>query len=95
VRYKLPVASESTRMDVPLPDRRRSFADATADFRFAVSVAAFGMILKNSQYRGEATLPGVLDTATASRGQDRGGYRAEFTSLVQRAMALRSDDFRR
>jgi Ca-activated chloride channel family protein len=95
VRYKLPVASESTRMDVPLPDRRRSFADATADFRFAASVAAFGMILKNSQYRGEATLPWVLDTATASRGQDRGGYRAEFTSLVQRAMALRSDDFRR
>jgi Ca-activated chloride channel family protein len=95
VRYKLPEASESTRMDVPLPDRRRSFADATADFRFAASVAAFGMILKQSQYRGEATLPWVLDTATASRGQDRGGYRAEFTSLVQRAMALRSDDFRR
>ena len=46
------------------------------------------MILKNSQYRGEATLPWVLDTATGSRGQDRGGYRAEFISLVQRAMSL-------
>ncbi|HZJ33493.1 MAG TPA: von Willebrand factor type A domain-containing protein [Vicinamibacterales bacterium] len=88
VRYKLPDASESTRMDVPLPDRRRSFADASPDFRFAASVAAFGMVLKNSQYRGDVTLPWVLDTATGSRGQDRSGYRAEFISLVQRAMSL-------
>ena len=88
VRYKQPDASESTRMDVPLPDRRRAFAEASSDFRVAASVAAFGMILKNSQYRGDLTLPWVLDTATASRGQDRGGYRAEFISLVQRAMAL-------
>ena len=29
-----------------------------------------------------------FDTATGSRGQDRGGYRAEFLSLVQRAMSL-------
>jgi len=88
VRYKLPDASESTRMDVPLPDRRRSFADASPDFRFATSVAAFGMVLKNSQYRGDVTLPWVLDAATGSRGQDRSGYRAEFISLVQRAMSL-------
>jgi hypothetical protein len=88
VRYKQPDASESMRMDVPLPDRRRAFADATPDFRFAASVAAFGMVLKNSQYRGDVTLPWILDTAAGSRGQDRGGYRAEFISLVQRAMSL-------
>jgi Ca-activated chloride channel family protein len=88
VRYKQPDASESTRMDVPLPDRRRAFNDASPDFRFAASVAGFGMILKNSQYRGDVTLPWILDTATGSRGQDRGGYRAEFISLVQRAMSL-------
>ena len=46
------------------------------------------MVLKHSQYRGDVTLPWVLDAATVSRGQDRGGYRAEFISLVQRAMTL-------
>ena len=56
--------------------------------RVLSSVAAFGMILKNSQYRGDVTLPWVLDTATGSRGQDRGRYRAEFISLAQRAMSL-------
>jgi Ca-activated chloride channel family protein len=88
VRYKKPDESESTRMDVPLPDRRRGFSDASPDFRFAASVAAFGMVLKNSQYRGDVTLPWVLDTAAGSRGQDRNGYRTEFISLVQRAIAL-------
>ena len=38
--------------------------DASPDFRFAASAAAFGMVLKNSQYRGDVTLPWVLDTAT-------------------------------
>jgi Ca-activated chloride channel homolog len=89
VRYKLPEASDSTRMDVPLADRRIAFSDASPDFRFAASVAAFGMILKNSSYRGEATLGWVLDTATASHGRDRSGYRDEFASLVQKAIALR------
>src|SRR5687768_10409193 len=88
VRYKLPEASESTRMDVPLADRRTAFRNASSDFRFAASVAAFGMVLKDSPHRGEATLGWVLDTATASQGQDRGGYRGEFISLVQKAIAL-------
>jgi Ca-activated chloride channel family protein len=90
VRYKLPEASDSTRMDVPLADRRTAFSDASLDFRFAASVAAFGMILKNSSYRGDATLGWVLDTATASQGHDRSGYRDEFVSLVQKAIALRN-----
>ena len=88
VRYKLPDAAASTRMDVPLPDRTATFASTDADFRFAAAVAAFGMVLRDSPYRGDATLTWVLDAAAASRGQDRGGYRAEFISLVQRAIAL-------
>jgi Ca-activated chloride channel family protein len=88
VRYKLPEASDSTRMDVPLVDRGTTFADASADFRFAASVAAFGMILKNSTYRGTATLEWVQHAAAASQGRDSSGYRDEFVSLVQKAIAL-------
>jgi len=90
VRYKLPDAATSTRMDVPLADRAGAFSSADADFRFATSVAAFGMILKDSPYRGDVTLNWVLDTAMSSRGQDRGGYRGEFVSLVQKAIAIQT-----
>lgn len=48
VRYKLPDSDTSTRMDVPLVDRGSTFARATTDFRFAASVAEFGMVLRNS-----------------------------------------------
>ena len=89
VRYKLPDANDSTRMDVPLVDRGNQFGQASADFRFAASVAGFGMILRDSPYRGNWTLNSVLDTAAGSRGQDRTGYRDEFISLVRKANALR------
>jgi Ca-activated chloride channel family protein len=88
VRYKKPDASDSTRMDVPFADRGAAFATADADFRFSAAVAAFGMILKGSQFKGDATLDWVRETAGASQGRDRSGYRDEFVSLVQKAIAL-------
>jgi Ca-activated chloride channel family protein len=88
MRYKLPEASESTRMDVPFADRSLAFAMADDDFRFAAAVAAFGMLLRDSPYKGDATLKWVWDTASASQGKDQGGYRDEFVSLVQKAIAL-------
>jgi Ca-activated chloride channel family protein len=91
VRYKLPEASDSARMDVPLTDGGAAFASATSDFRFAASVAAFGMILRDSPYAGSATLGWVADEAAAHRGQDRSGYREEFIALVRQANALKRE----
>jgi Ca-activated chloride channel homolog len=88
MRYTLPEASESTRMDVPFADRSLAFASADDDFRFAAAVAAFGMLLRDSQYKGDATLDWVKGIAAASQGKDPGGYRDEFVSLVQRAIIL-------
>ncbi len=89
VRYKQPDSDTSSRMDVPLVDQNRAFARATSDFRFAAAVAEFGMILRESPYRGSSSLESVLDLAEASRGQDRNGYRQEFIGLVERARRLR------
>jgi Ca-activated chloride channel family protein len=88
VRYKLPDADTSTRMDVPLVDRGTTFQRATPDFRFAASVAEFGMILRNSPYKGTARMDSVLDIAEGAVGPDRTGYRKEFIQLVQRARTL-------
>jgi len=88
VRYKLPEADSSTRMDVPLVDRGATFQRATTDFRFAASVAEFGMILRNSPYKGTARMDSVLDIAEGAVGPDRSGYRKEFVTLVQKARTL-------
>ena len=88
VRYKQPDSDTSTRMDVPLVDRGGNFARATTDFKFAASVAEFGMILRNSPYKGTSRMDTVLDIVEGSLGQDRNGYRKEFLSLVQKARNL-------
>ncbi len=89
VRYKEPDEDTSLLIDTPVQDAGRSFDEATGDFRFASSVAAFGMLLRNSPYSGDATFDMVLDIADDSRGADPEGYRDEFVDLVRRARAIR------
>jgi Ca-activated chloride channel family protein len=89
IRYKDPEGSESRLVEMPLVDRGTAFSNASADFRFASAVAGFGMILRDSAYKGSATLDWVFATAQNSRGVDKNGYREEFLRLVQRAMQIR------
>ena len=88
VRYKEPSGDASHLMESPVIDRGMAFQDGTADFRFAAAVASFGMILRDSPYKGHSTLDAVLDIAEASRGSDDGGYRDQFIQLVTRTRAL-------
>ena len=89
LRWKKPDGDASTLDEVPLVDRGGAFEQASADLRFAGAVAAFGMVLRNSEYKGEATLPLVAKIAAGALGPDRGGYRAEFLDLVRKAETLR------
>ena len=65
------------------------FAAAPGDLKFAAAVAEFGMILRDSEYKGNATLQQVLEWAQQGRGADVNGYRADFIELVRRAQALK------
>jgi len=73
----------------PLVDREQAFASASTDFRFAASVASFGMILRDSPFKGTSTIDSVLNMAESSLGSDRNGYRREFLQLVQRTRQIR------
>jgi len=88
LRYKDPDGETSKLLEVPLNDRGHSFHSASPDLQFAAAVAGFGMILRNSQHRGSATLEGVAEIASAALGKDEGGYRVEFVDLVRKAQAL-------
>ena len=61
---------------------------ASRDFNWAAAVAAFGMILRDSQYRGQASFDLVLELAQAAKGEDPTGRRQEFIDLVKAAKAL-------
>ncbi len=60
----------------------------SADFMFAASVAAFGMVLRDSKYCGATDMEEILRWARDSVGTDTQGYRSEFVDLVREAHIL-------
>jgi Ca-activated chloride channel homolog len=88
MRYKDPDAETSRLLSKPLTGPVRKLDDAPADFRFAAAVASFGMLLRGSPYRGDASYPAVRRLAKGALGKDPGGHRAEFLGLVDAAEEL-------
>ena len=72
----------------PLEDTGTTFENASTNLRFAAAVAEFGMLLRSSEHRGQASLAHVTATAAGALGADPGGLRAEFLDLVREAGAL-------
>ena len=76
-------------MEVPYADKGLEYAKASGDFRFAASVACFGMLLRDSGHKGTATYDSLLERlASEDMGRDEGGHRTEFLDLVRKARAL-------
>jgi hypothetical protein len=88
MRYQPPAGGQSTLMTFPVKDSQGKFGAASQDFQFATAVASFGMLLRNSNYKGDTSFAAVLETANASKGEDKLGYRAEFIQLVQAAQRI-------
>jgi Ca-activated chloride channel family protein len=91
LRYKEPDGAESKLLEFPVTDGGATAGRASADFKFAAAVAAFGMILRDSPHKGGATFGTVLELAHEGLGRDDAGYRAEFLAMVQKAKALRGN----
>jgi Ca-activated chloride channel family protein len=87
LRYKEPDGTTSRLLTHPVRVRRPA-AEPSGDFRFAAAVAAFGLVLRESEYRGTATLDQVLQLARGAEGRDPDGERAEFVRLVESARLL-------
>ena len=63
-------------------------AEPAGDFQFASVVAEFGLILRDSKFKGSASYEHVTKGAAVSKGKDTYGYREEFIELVGKAQAL-------
>src|SRR5262249_16740348 len=66
-RYTLPEESKSRLLTVTLQNAATKVDEASADFRFAA--AAFAMLLRDSEYKGEATYGQVLELGRGALGQ--------------------------
>ncbi len=88
LRYKSPSGIKSNLLELPVLNTLVPFEQASANHQFAMSVAAFGMLLRDSEYKGTASFDMVLNLARAAIGDNPDQYRAEFLELVTASSLL-------
>jgi Ca-activated chloride channel family protein len=82
-RYKRPEGEVSKLIVHPMSDTNISIEKTSDNFRWAASVASFGMLLRQSEFLNGFSEDGILRLAKGSKGEDKDGYRTEFISLVK------------
>jgi Ca-activated chloride channel homolog len=87
MRYKHPDTDKAQEVSAALPAKALG-EDLSKDFQFAAAVAGFGMLLRDSEYKGNANYLNVLESAQGAVGEDKEGYRKEFVKLVRLALTI-------
>jgi Ca-activated chloride channel family protein len=83
LRYKKPEGMVSKLIVHPLMDSNTPLANTSNDFRWSASVAAFGMLLRDSEYVKNFSYEQILPLAQSAKDEDKNGYQAEFINLVK------------
>lgn len=86
LRYKAPDGNTSKKIEQPLIDDKKE--KVSSDFRFASAVAMFGQLLRDSDFKGDATYDKVISLAKTSLDNDEKGYRREFIRLAETARRI-------
>jgi Ca-activated chloride channel homolog len=90
LRYKKPEGDVSRAIELTVKNEQKEFSQASGDFQFAAAVASFGMIMRDSKFKGTSELDFVKETVKSQlnvRGKPD-PYRVEFLGLVEKAQAL-------
>ena len=91
LRYKDPNGHTSKLIQEAVVDHSSPIINTSNNFRFAASVAEFGMLIRQSDFKQNASFERVIQTASGAMGADREGYRSEFIKLVKSARLMAGD----
>tara|TARA_R110000751_G_scaffold94033_2_gene183552 strand:- start:687 stop:2501 length:1815 start_codon:yes stop_codon:yes gene_type:complete len=83
LRYKEPDGEISKLIEKAVSFEDKKIKSTSDDFNFVASLALFGMQLRDSPFKNDASLALTLDLAEKGRGDDKEGFRAEFIRLVK------------
>ena len=92
LRYKAPEGDVSKLMELTARDYGKILKNTSDNFRFSAAVAGFGMLLRDSNYKGNATYNNIEALAQGAKGPDLNGYRNEFLRLIELAKAFSDDE---
>ena len=92
LRYKLPKLDVSKLLSVTLSGPVTPFESASENTRFAATVAEWGLLLRDSEFKGNSSFDQVQQIAGKATGEDREGYRREFIKLVETSKKIKTPD---
>jgi Ca-activated chloride channel homolog len=92
IRYKKPQQQNSQLISqiISMDQVQNELASASDDLRFAAAVAAYAEQLRGGDHLHDFGYAQILQLARSARGDDEGGYRSGFLSLVMLAQSLDS-----
>ena len=88
MRYKQPNEDSSKELSFALMDTGQKLQNANNDFSFVAAVAEFGLLIRESEFKQNASFDSAIVLAKKSKGVDDNGYRAEFIQLMENAKLL-------
>jgi Ca-activated chloride channel family protein len=92
IRYKAPDGDTSKLLSrtVSASAGTAELTSTSVDFRWATAMAAFGMLLRESEYRGDLSWQQLQSIAEGAVGKDPDGYRKQALGLIEKASKLAS-----
>ena len=88
LRYKQPDGDKSKLLEQAVADKTSAAEQGSENFRLAAAVAEFGLLLRDSEYKGKATYMHAAQLARSAKGVDRNGYRRELIEMMEAMQSL-------
>lgn len=85
-RYKESIGSQSIALSDDV--MAQSSDQLSENLSFAAGVAAYAMLLRNSEYKGKASFNMATELVKAGQGKDPHGYRKQLLELIAKAKSL-------
>jgi Ca-activated chloride channel family protein len=90
-RYKPIKSDKSVLLEQVLNKSALTDLESTSDnYRFSAAVAGFGLLLRDSEFKGSANYDNISNLAKGALGADKENYRTEFLQLINTADALQA-----
>lgn len=87
-RYKQPDGEKSRLIEKVVENKATHLEESSENFRFAAAVAEFGLLLRDSEFKGKASYKQAAQLAKNAKGKDTNGYREELIDLIKKAERL-------
>lgn len=88
LRYKFPKENTSNLLQEIVITKLEN--KPSNNFNFSAAVAGYGMLLRESEFKGDLTFENVIELAKSSKGTDDNGYRSEFIQQIKSTSLLKN-----